>query len=115
MALEAVVTACITEEVWQEYEDVLFREKFAGVRMRAEGMLREFGAKAMRVRAVDPLSVASDEDDNRFLECAAAAEAEYLITGNLRHYPAEHWITRIVNARSFITPHAVPVVPAALE
>ncbi len=34
------------------------------------------------------MSVATDEPDNRFLECALVARADYLVTGNLRHFPA---------------------------
>ena len=45
---------------------------------------------------------ALDPDDNRFLECSEAAHAEFLITGNLKHYPKEYKNTRIVNARQFL-------------
>jgi predicted nucleic acid-binding protein len=47
-------------------------------------------------------SAASDEDDNRFLECALSAGADFLVTGNLRHYPEIFGTTRIVNARGFL-------------
>ena len=36
-----------------------------------------------------PVTTASDPDDNIFLECAAAAQADYLVTGNQGHFPAE--------------------------
>jgi uncharacterized protein len=29
----------------------------------------------------------SDPDDNIFLECADAARADYLVTGNQKHFP----------------------------
>ena len=32
-----------------------------------------------------PEMVARDADDNKFLECADAARADYLVTGNERH------------------------------
>ena len=57
------------------------------------------------VNAVEPIErigVATDEDDNRFLECATAAQAVYLITGNLRHYPRVCAAVTIVNAREFL-------------
>ncbi len=45
---------------------------------------------------------AHDPDDNRFLECAEAARADYLVTGNTRHVP-RHWRgTEVVNARELI-------------
>jgi predicted nucleic acid-binding protein len=45
------------------------------------------------------LSVSGDEPDNRFIECADAAQAEFLVTGNKRHFPTEWKTTRIVNSR----------------
>jgi predicted nucleic acid-binding protein len=33
------------------------------------------------------LEVYSDPDDNKFLECADAVHADYLITGNQKHSP----------------------------
>jgi predicted nucleic acid-binding protein len=45
---------------------------------------------------------ASDPDDNRFLECAEAARAHYLVTGNIRHFPEVWEETRIVTPREFI-------------
>jgi predicted nucleic acid-binding protein len=33
------------------------------------------------------ISASPDESDNRFLECAHASGADYLVTGNKRHFP----------------------------
>jgi predicted nucleic acid-binding protein len=41
-----------------------------------------------------------------FLECAEAAAADYLITGNQRHFPAASWgHLKIVTAREFLALH----------
>src|SRR5438552_8172623 len=80
MAIVTIVTACVTKQVWLEYEDVLFRTKFAACRLQAQTMLQQLKNNAAEVIAVTPVSAASDEDDNRFLECAVAANAKYLIT-----------------------------------
>jgi predicted nucleic acid-binding protein len=48
------------------------------------------------------LSVCSDPDDNCFLECAEAARAEYLITGNTKHFPTSHQQTKVVTARQLL-------------
>jgi predicted nucleic acid-binding protein len=48
------------------------------------------------------LAVSRDERDNRFLECAEAANAEFLVTGNRRHFPEVWKTTRIVSARELI-------------
>ena len=45
------------------------------------------------------MSIGLDPDDNMFLECAETAHADYLITGNKRHFPSVWRSTKIVNAR----------------
>jgi putative PIN family toxin of toxin-antitoxin system len=101
MALSGFIEACVTTAVFDEYADVLRRDRFRACRERAEAILSGIGQCATQVNAGETATAALDEDDNRFLECAAAADAEYLITGNLRHYPAAWGRARIVNARAF--------------
>jgi putative PIN family toxin of toxin-antitoxin system len=101
MVLSGELTACISPAVEAEYRDVLLRAKFAALHERAREILALLERMAMPVEPTAAVQAASDEDDNRFLECAGAASAEYLITGNLRHYPATWAGTRIVNARGF--------------
>ena len=50
----------------------------------------------------------SDPDDNIFLECADAARADYLVTGNQRHFPRFWKKTKVINSREFldiVAPH----------
>lgn len=42
-----------------------------------------------------------DRNDEKFLEVALGGEAEFLITGNLKHFPAQRGI-RIVSPREFL-------------
>ena len=46
------------------------------------------------------LKVASNPDEGIFLECADAARADYLITGNQRHFPRFWKQTKIITSRS---------------
>jgi hypothetical protein len=48
------------------------------------------------------LQASPDEADNRFLECAETVDAEFLITGNKRHFPKTWKGTKVVNAREFL-------------
>ncbi len=53
----------------------------------------------------------SDPDDNIFVECADAARADFLITGNRKHFPAFWKNTKIVTPREFVSlvaPHLIP-------
>jgi putative PIN family toxin of toxin-antitoxin system len=107
LAITGQITACVSPEVLAEYRDVLSRRKLASVSGRAQQLLNALERVAFSVESTTPITESIDDDDNRFLECAAAAGADYLITGNLRHYPpiwpAPHGKTRIVNARTFLT------------
>ena len=85
-----------------EYAEVLARPKFAvGVKRVAKSM-RLIRSAARIVHPQHELKVASDPADNRFLECAEAARADYLVTGNKRHFPPRWRQTSVVNARELI-------------
>ena len=102
MAVARELIWCVTEEVLAEYREVAARPKFASRRASFDHVLAALPA-AERVPPGARANAATDPDDNRLLECAAGARADWLITGNLRHFPS-HWQgTRIGNARQFFT------------
>jgi predicted nucleic acid-binding protein len=92
----------VSEPILAEYRAVLSRPKFSRVSAeRRADVLSSFSIA--RVYAPEaPVAESPDEPDNRFLECAEAAAAEYLVTGNARHFPKRWKRTRIVNARQFL-------------
>ena len=52
--------------------------------------------------------VTTDPADNIFVECADAARADYLVTGNQRHFPKFWKKTKIISSREFlklVSPH----------
>jgi uncharacterized protein len=49
------------------------------------------------------LHVATDPEDNKVLECALEARADYIVTGNLRHFPPQYQDIRVIPARYFLT------------
>ena len=112
LALSGKITACVTAEIRTEYHDVLSRKKLAAVNVRAVEILAALDRTALTVETTERVNASTDEDDNRFLECAQAAGAAYLITGNLRHYPAIWGKTHILNARTFLErtqPQSIPL------
>jgi uncharacterized protein len=58
--------------------------------------------KGFWVRPTETIRACSDPDDDIFLECATAAQADYLVTGNVRHFPSPWTKTRIVTPRLFL-------------
>jgi uncharacterized protein len=58
--------------------------------------------RACLVKSPHSLQVAKDPDDNIFIECADAGRADYLVTGNQRHFPKFWKKTKIITSREFI-------------
>jgi putative PIN family toxin of toxin-antitoxin system len=102
LALASQVTFFITAEIFAEYREVLAREKFDIDPPLLKASLRLIKQKARMVRSKRAVTVSPDPDDNKFLECAEAAGADYLVTGNKRHFPARWKKTKVVSAREFI-------------
>jgi putative PIN family toxin of toxin-antitoxin system len=101
LAISGQITACVSPAVLIEYREVLSRPKFITVRSIANETLNLLEHHAVVVQPTNTLNVSPDEDDNRFLECAVAAQADFLVSGNLKHYPESWGSTSIVNARRF--------------
>ena len=94
---------CYDARILAEYRDVLRRPAFPSEEEAITSFLAQIQAQGEMVVPV-PLSIGlRDEDDERFLEVAAAARVEFLVTGNLRHFPKGGWNgTRIVSPREFL-------------
>lgn len=93
-----------------EYREVLARPELKirkGLRQQLLDLIRNH---AKTVRPVRPVRVAKDPDDDKFLECADAAGADYLVTGNQRHFPRFWKKTKVITSREFISivaPHLI--------
>jgi len=103
LATTGKITPCVSAAILAEYHDVLSRRKLSGISVIATELLASLEHLALTVETGAPVQASLDDDDNRFLECADAAHAEFLITGNLRHYPEVWGAARIVNARTFLS------------
>jgi uncharacterized protein len=102
LALSGKLRMFVSEAVLREYESVLRRPKFRLKSLHVSRSLRLLRAEAKMVAPYSQVSVARDAGDNRFLECAEAAKADYLVTGNQSHFPKQWRQTLIVNARELL-------------
>jgi putative PIN family toxin of toxin-antitoxin system len=92
----------VSQPILKEYSELLARSLLhirKGIRTQILQMIRN---RSFPVSPQRRLEVASDPDDNLFLECAEAARADYLITGNLKHFPRFWRSTKVVSSREFI-------------
>lgn len=102
LALAGKARLFVSAEILEEYREVLGRAKFAIDPARLGTALELIRKTARHVQPARRLKKASDPEDNKFLECAEEAEADYLVTGNRRHFPQRWAKTRVVNAREFV-------------
>lgn len=100
----------LSEAILDEYREVLARPELKirkGLRTQLLDLIRS------RARTVKPSSiplVTKDPDDSKFLECADAARADYLVTGNQRHFPKFWKKTKVITSRELIdivAPHLI--------
>ncbi len=100
----------MSQPILDEYADVLSRPELQirkGLRRQLLQLIKDRGNLVVPSRR---LEVSRDPDDNRFLECADAARADYLVTGNLRRFPKFWKKTKIITPREFIglmAPHLI--------
>lgn len=92
----------VSAPILEEYAAVLSRPKFRFDTVQVQKVMDLIRNVSVVVKPSRSLSVSPDEPDNRFLECAEAASAEYLVTGNKRHFPKAWRGTKIVNARELL-------------
>jgi len=111
LALTKPARLYISSAILAEYQDLLSRPEFQirkGLRLQ---LLQQIRQRAHLIVPHRRLWVSADADDNMFLECADAARADYLVTGNQRHFPRFWKKTKVINSRELITlaaPHLVP-------
>lgn len=96
---QGLVHPCFSEEILEEYSAVLARPKFAFPPDEIDAVLAMFRQQGQLFHAAAPLAASLDPDDTKFLQCAEAAQAEYIVTGNKRHFPESvYGLTSIVSA-----------------
>jgi putative PIN family toxin of toxin-antitoxin system len=98
----------VSDPIMEEYSAVLARPE---LKIRKSFRLQTIQLIKNHTYSVTPSQlpqVTTDPDDNIFLECADAAHADYLVTGNQRHFPKFWKKTKIIHSREFldiVAPH----------
>lgn len=92
----------VSPAVLAEYELVLPRPRFGFSPAEVRAALTALRHAGRLVRPTQTIEKCPDESDNRFLECAEAGRADYLVTGNTKHFPVRWGQTRVVRATALI-------------
>jgi uncharacterized protein len=99
------IILCVSPQILKEYHEVLNRskfDKFKDFKKKALILLDYFEEIAEYYEPTIKLDFISDEADNRFLELALTANAQYIVTGNFTDFDfAEYKSIKIVSPKYF--------------
>src|SRR6266481_3010640 len=102
LALSGQVELCVSEAVLAEYEEVIRRPHLKRDPAVIESTMQAIRKLVHWVKPAVHMDVCSDPDDNMFVECAQAGNADYLVTGNKRHFPDRWKKTEVTSARELL-------------
>ncbi len=107
--IEQKFILCISEELMNEYFEVLLRPKFSRFQdffIKAENLLFEIAAKGVMFTPSIKLELITDDDDNMILELPDECDADFVITGNSKDFIFPSYKrTKIVTPRDYFENH----------
>ncbi len=97
------VTLCFDERIVSEYRDVLTRTKFSFDRDLVEELIGFLEAAGSPTLAAPLAFTLPDPWDQMFIEVAVSSNADFLVTGNLKHFPEKaREGVNVVSPREFL-------------
>ena len=108
-----VLLPCISYTISLEYADVLHRPKHKFLLADVVELIALFEAlgrlSLAATVAIQDVQSSPDPDDTKFIACAVADGARYLVTGNRRHFPdAAYGTAEVVSACQLLDQLAAP-------
>lgn len=88
LALQHRVELCVSPELLKEYREVLQRPKFKLPPATVDIFIEDIQKHSRMVHPQERVVADVDAGDRHVLECAVSADAEYLVTGNIKHFPS---------------------------
>ena len=95
LALDGPITPVLNHEILEEYRQVLLRPKFHLTERIVGDLLDNIIARAVFADAHKLMLELPDSKDVVFYEVTMEqrkTEDTYLVTGNLKHFPSEHFV-----------------------
>lgn len=89
MLTSGTFALCVDSRILLEYKEVVRRPKFQIDRSLVEIVLEYIESTAEIYPTVPLKHSLPHEDDAPFLEVALASRADFLVSGNLKHFPAQ--------------------------
>lgn len=110
LAMTKPVRWYVSDPILSEYTTVLARPELKIRKTLRQQLLQLIKNRAHVVTPSRLVQVTPDPADTIFVECADRARADYLITGNQRHFPKFWKNTKIITSREFVSviaPHLI--------
>lgn len=103
MVAGGALVVCFDGRILAEYQEVLSRKKFRLDPTELGSLLVQLETDGEAVLPMPLSHRLPDRRDEAFLEVAIAAKADFLVTGNLRHFPSRlrHGVA-VVSPRDFL-------------
>ena len=83
--LDGKISLCVNTDILEEYEDVLGRKTTSEIAHNIVEAIANLTTTTMQNTYVHFELLPADSDDNKFVDCAVAADAEYIVT-NDKHF-----------------------------
>ncbi|MDR1785232.1 MAG: putative toxin-antitoxin system toxin component, PIN family [Spirochaetaceae bacterium] len=99
LVLSGSIKLLYDNRILQEYVAVLNREEFGFEKGTVQNFIDFVKNESEFVVSGRSNTKFTDEDDRKFYEVYTSGNAKYLVTGNMRHYPAEK---TIVSPKKFL-------------
>jgi uncharacterized protein len=103
LAMSRYFRCFVSLPLLEEYGEVLGRARFGLDGLKIARVMRRFREAAILVAPRKKLQITVDPYDNKVVECALAARADYIVTGNIRHFPVRFQDIRVIPPREFLT------------
>ena len=100
--LNDALQLCISGPIYDEYEEVLRRPRLKIKESIIVETLAAIRRNGHWVKSPPNVNVCPDPDDDIFVACAAAVKADYIVTGNIKDFPARWETTEVVTPRRFL-------------
>ena len=83
--LEGRISLCVNTDILEEYEEILAQKATPEIAQNVVEAIANLTTTTMQNTYVHFELLPADSDDNKFVDCAIAAEAEYIVT-NDKHF-----------------------------
>ena len=102
MAITPPARLYVSREILAEYERVVARRELHIRKSLRRKFLDLISDRSRLASPSQRIYAAKDPDDNKFLECCDEAKADYLVTGNAKHFPLFWKRTKVVTPRELV-------------